>query len=121
MTFTYRLKEDGIGTDFTEIAGRDEVKEWLRIAVMTPRGSQPYLRDKYGIDLIQIARGTDPAYYLEESIKEICSLRDGVWLTSCRCWEDRETRSLFAEIHCETSYGDITLENVRTAAYAGGE
>lgn len=117
MLKTYRLTDDRKNVDPTAVYGKDAVKEWLRAALSTTRGEQPYLPDKYGIDMMKILHGDDPIYYLVQSIEDTVSLRNDVWLTEEPvCWQGGiGGRDLYASIKCATAYGNFDLK-VKTTA-----
>lgn len=107
MAWTYRLRADGKSFDPTQVHDKDAILEWLITALSTVRGEQPYLPDKFGLDMTQIIHGNNPTLALQQSIREICGLRKGITLVSCRCWQ--EGRNLYASIQCRTIFGDIRL------------
>ncbi|MCQ2355414.1 MAG: hypothetical protein MJ014_00075 [Methanocorpusculum sp.] len=111
MIWTYKLRDDGKSHDPAPVRDAEAVKEWLKTAMFTRRNEQPYLDPLFGLDIVTIIRGKDPACYLEQNIKEICSMRKDVTLTSCKCWKNG--RKLFATVTCKTIYGEITLEQLK--------
>lgn len=121
--WTHKLEEDPNGggkltvLNPKKIYDKDAVIEWLRAAVSTARGEQPYLPAKYGLEMVLITTGDDPVYYLEQSIKEICSLRNDISLRSCNCRLSDDRRSIYATVTCRTSYDSedftINTKNIR--------